>query len=376
MLLLLVLLLLPGALPVSTSTGRLSQARRNIGAVAVGGKFFFAGGCTTTGSDPTTAFICNDASDVLDVLDAEGAALVEPLRLSEARGWPAACATDSLAVFAGGGKRGDEPHSRAADIVDVGPNYDFDGKVSSVPDALSSGRWGIACAAVNGTIFFPGGKVTISGYRNAYMSSAIDMFDGEKWSVAEYKLTVPRESAVAAPLPGGAAGGGAGGLVVAGGWKKTHEQYTGARALDIFLDPFQSQPGASGGLKALELESDAYDAGIAASPATNRVYIVGNEKLYQVSAGGGGTVTSRPLPADMKGPSGQINGGGAVPRAHVPQNGVAVGDGDDDGSLVCFYGTTPSMLYVTPFEHLLDLCSFVYKYCTKYHHLPVNHTCD
>jgi len=96
---------------VTATTGQLSQARRNIGATAVGGKFYFAGGCTTVGAGKT-AYICNDASDVIDILDSSGNNAPGELRLSEARGWPSACATDSLAVFAGGGKRGDLPHSR------------------------------------------------------------------------------------------------------------------------------------------------------------------------------------------------------------------------------------------------------------------------
>ena len=85
-----------------------------------------------------------------------------------------------------------------------------------------------------------------------------------------------------------------------------------------------------------QLKNDAYDAGLAVS-ASGKVFIVGNAFVYQVASDG--TVDAKPLPADMTGPGGQISAGGAIPRAHVPQNGVAVG-----GS-VCFYGTAPSTLY-------------------------------
>ena len=190
----------------------MSQARRNIGAAAVGDDFYFAGGCTTVGSGKT-AFICNDASDVIDVLDPAGNLLADdqPRRLSQARGWPSACATESLAVFAGGGQRGDQPHSRTADVIDAATR-----QVHSQPNALSTGRWGIACAAVGDEVFFAGGKVTISGYQDAYMSKHIDVFSSKSggWSVAPYNLSVGRESAVAASFRGSNSSG----LIVAGGW--------------------------------------------------------------------------------------------------------------------------------------------------------------
>jgi len=316
---------------VTATTGHLSQARRNIGATTVRGKFYFAGGCTTVGSG-TTAFICNDASDAIDVLDSVGTAGDEQLRLSEARGWPSACATESLAVFAGGGQRGDLPHSRTADIVDAAT-----GKVTSQPNALSTGRWGITCATVKETIFFAGGKVTIHGYQDVYMTNRIDTFDGTagQWSVAPYNLSVGRESAVAASFPGSNCSG----LIVAGGWEKDPDlgKYHASTALDIFSAPFQlSQFRSTGGRVTKQLKDGAYDAGLAIS-ASSKAYIVGNSLLYEVACGG--AVDSHPLPKDMTGPGGQVSGGGAIPRAHVPQNGVAV------KSSVCFYGTAPSILY-------------------------------
>ena len=319
---------------VTTTTGHLAQARRNIGATTVGGKFYFAGGCTTVGSGKT-AFICNNASDVIDVLDSLGTAVAdEQLHLSEARGWPSACATKSLAVFAGGGQRGDLPHSRTADIVEAAT-----GKVTSQPNALSTGRWGITCATMNETIFFAGGKVTIHGYQDVYMTNHIDTFDGtaKQWSVAPHNLSVGRESAVAASYSGGS---NCSGLIVAGGWEKDPGflgKYHASTALDIFSSPLQpSGSTGGGGRTTTQLKNGAYDAGLAIS-ASSKAYIVGNSLLYEVACGG--AVKSYPLPVDMTGPGGQVSGGGAIPRAHIPQNGVAV------KSSVCFYGTAPSILY-------------------------------
>lgn len=315
---------------VTTATGHLSQARRNLGATAVGGKFYFAGGCITVGPiGGMTAFICDDASDVIDVLDSAGTA-GEQLHLSEARGWPSACSSDSLAVFAGGGKEGGLPHSRTSDIIEASTS-----KVTSQPNALSKGRWGITCAAVNNTIFFAGGKVTISGYQDVYMYNRIDAFDttAAQWSVAPFNLSVGRESAVAAHFP---SSNGTAGLIVAGGWIKDSSGYRGSAAVDIFLDPFQ--PGSTtGGRLTTQMKNEAYDAGLAVS-TSGRVYIVGNSFVYEV-ARDGGVLDSRALPDDMTGPGGQVRDGGAIPRAHVPQNGVAVGQS------VCFYGTAPSTLY-------------------------------
>ena len=52
--------------PIHT-TGKLSQARRNLGAASVAGKAYFVGGCTNTGIGRQVQFICDDASDVIDV---------------------------------------------------------------------------------------------------------------------------------------------------------------------------------------------------------------------------------------------------------------------------------------------------------------------
>ena len=69
----------------------------------------------------------------------------------------------------------------------------------------------------------------------------------------------------------------------------------------------------------------------------NKTYIVDNEQMIVLDAAGN-VVSSIALPAGMKGPGGQSDGGGSVPAAHVAQNGVAVGE-----SMACFYSLKRSM---------------------------------
>ena len=187
------------ALPQPThTTSKLSLPRRDLGAATAHGLSFFAGGCTTTGTGIATQFICDDASDVIDVVSPNGTLLAVRTTLTEARGWAAGCSSGDLIVFAGGGRKGTEPHSRTADVMNATT-------LESVghPDALSEGRWGIGCAAVDGNIYFTGGKVTIHGYQDVYMSRMVDMFSSadKSWSLAPFNLTGGRESTVALAVP-------------------------------------------------------------------------------------------------------------------------------------------------------------------------------
>jgi hypothetical protein len=72
--------------------------------------------------------------------------------LSEARGWPGVCSTGTELVFAGGGTVQKGTHSTVADVFDGGA-------MASYPNALSVGRWGVACAAVGRQVWYAGGKV-------------------------------------------------------------------------------------------------------------------------------------------------------------------------------------------------------------------------
>ena len=160
------------------STAALSQPRRNIGAVSYEGTAYFAGGCVTEG--PAVEFVCDNASAVVDVfaVAVDGGITARPrLRLSAARGWVAAGAAGGYVVFAGGGTLGSAPHSRRADVLEVAA-----GSMVAVVEALSVGRWGIGVASATDAassgpaVFFTGGKVTIQGYDNAFMTAAVDVF--------------------------------------------------------------------------------------------------------------------------------------------------------------------------------------------------------
>ena len=66
---------------------------------------------------------------------------------------------------------------------------------------LALGRWGLMYICGNRS-YFTGGKVTISGYDNAWMSEIIDTFELDatsstngSWMMAPFNLSIPRESA-------------------------------------------------------------------------------------------------------------------------------------------------------------------------------------
>ena len=323
-------LLCGSALPQPThTTSKLSLPRRDLGAATAHGLSFFAGGCTTTGTGIATQFICDDASDVIDVVSPNGTLLAVRATLTEARGWAAGCSSGDLIVFAGGGRKGTEPHSRTADVMNATTL-----ETVGHPDALSEGRWGIGCAAVDGNIYFTGGKVTINGYQDVYMSRMVDMFSSadKSWSLAPFNLTGGRESTVALAVPPKSEGGQTA-LVVAGGWHK-QQTYGPESAIDFFLQPLATGGGLVPGL---QLAAPAYDVG-AAVGADGHVYLVGDKYLTVLSPNGE-LVRNSALPAAMVGQRASPAGGGAVPRSRLPHNGARV------GRRVCFYGASPSTLF-------------------------------
>ena len=149
-----------------SSTLQLSVARRDLGGatVTVGSEeqAVFAGGCTLKGIGPSTPFICDKASAVVDVVSPKGTVRQGP-PLSEARGWVATCSSpgSNMVAMAGGGTSGTGHHSRVGDVI----TFDTDGgmHMQSSSTALSEGRWGIACAAAGGNVYFMGGKVVVDG---------------------------------------------------------------------------------------------------------------------------------------------------------------------------------------------------------------------
>lgn len=309
----------PRALDVAHTTTKLSAARRNTGAAALGSHAVFVGGCDNTGTSPSTQFVCDSPSSVVDVMNSDGT-LNYTTNLSEKRGWVATCALGSSVVMAGGGVKGTEPHSRVGDVLDVAT-----GKISSDVAALSSGRWGVSCATVGSYVFFAGGKVTINGYKDCYMTEAIDQYSPFRgWSRAPFNLSVPRESSTAAEVGGS--------LLVAGGWTKSPKgtNYHGVATVDIFNGP------ASGGAVSRasdELQSVAYDVG--AVTVGNLVYVVGNVYLSTFNANV--FVSRQLLPENMRGPQSNITSGGAIPSSHIPQNGAKVTSASGT-VLACFYG--------------------------------------
>ena len=141
------------ALSFTHRTVKLSSPRRNVGATSVGGRAVFAGGCNTTGTDPTTAFICDSADPAVDVFGENGE-LLRKVLLNEPRGWICAAPLgDSSVVLAGGGTSGVLPHSTRADVLDLNT-----GALQSYPHALAVGRWGIGCATVGQRSYFTGAK--------------------------------------------------------------------------------------------------------------------------------------------------------------------------------------------------------------------------
>lgn len=300
------------------SLANLSVARRNIGAVSADGVAYFAGGCNNEGGG-MTQFICDSASDVVDVLDENGR-LIKVMHLTEARGWVSACASGETVVFAGGGKSGTKPHSRRADILNITSMA-----MRSVPDALTNGRWGVACAAAGDHIYYIGGKVVVSGYSDAWTSPLIDVFSTEDgtWFRSPYNLSEDKESAVAVGTTDGH-------IVIAGGWRKG-KSFVATSVIETLTSP----TAPAGGSVLSSMKTAAYDVGM--TLMDDGVLIVGNENLHRVDTSG--EVKSIALPAALSGAPSGLVGGGPIPATHMPQNGVTI------GHYACFYASSPSAVY-------------------------------
>ena len=163
-----------------------------------------------------------------------------------------------------------------------------------------------------------GGKVTVSGYDNAWMTGVIDAFELDaasstqgSWQMMPFNLSVPRESTTAAAVGGS--------LIVAGGWAKKQGKYQGDNTVDIFSQP---EHGGDGNVQ-YALKNGAYAVG--AVTINKTAYIVGNEQVYRFGELRE-AAPAVPLPPAMVGVyDGGADSGGLVPAAHVQQNGVAVG---------------------------------------------------
>ena len=310
---------------VARSTIKLSSARRNIGATVANVNHtrtaYFAGGCSDQGGTSHERFVCTRASATVDVLTlaADGSVRALPLlKLGQARGWVAAGAVGGSVVFAGGGTSGPGRHFRGADVLDLASNT-----MSVVEAALKAeplGRWGISVAALNSSLYFLGGKVEVDGYSNAYMSSGIDVFDGDAktFTPAQFNLSQARESTSAVSTGGT--------MIVAGGWRNSPR---GSNRTDLFTEI--TGGGASATNTPFDLDSDAFAVGVSA--VGDAAYIVGNQELLIVGKGGQAHSSKLKLPAELILPPGDPNDPamncgsaicGTIPSAHVVSNGASV----------------------------------------------------
>lgn len=297
----------PATITVLTP-GKLTSARRDMGAAVAGNLAIFAGGCSQRASSSLPAeYDCGVASSVVEAVDATGT-VVHTAALGAPRAWPAACSPDNATVvFAGGGVSGAVPHSTLGDAVTLSASGLT---VKSSSAALALPRWGIATAAVGGTCYFGGGKVTISGYQNAYTTAAVDTYSTSAgWRPAPFNLSVGRESATAVGIANTT-------LAMLVGWEKKDNNYQGCPAVDVFTR--LTTPG--GGALPVGVQPAEYDIGAAA--VADYAYLVDSKKLYKISSAGVITTVAS-LPFWME---------GAIPGAKVATNGVTI------GSTVCFFG--------------------------------------
>ena len=156
------------------TTLQLSEARRAVGGTSAGGAVVFAGGC---GSEQNV-YVCDVPSDVVDIFEPSSefapdakAAFVRAnstLSLSTARGWPTVCSSNGVVAILGGGKEGQQPHSRALDLLDMSART-----VTTNETSLSIGLWGQGCATVGNSIVFGGGKIIAEGTLKPSMTDVV-----------------------------------------------------------------------------------------------------------------------------------------------------------------------------------------------------------
>jgi hypothetical protein len=309
---------------ITASVMQLSQARRDLGGGSINGKFFFGGGCLDTGSPYT----CDTPSSNVDIFSLWSSPPSHTVAaLSEARGWPVVCSTGTEVVFAGGGTVQVGTHSTVADIFDG-----ESGALVSYPNALSVGRWGVSCVSTGSQVWFAGGKVAGPQRQPWYTTDVIDMFNGTSWSVPPIKLSLGRESL-------GAVATSDGDIMFAGGWATGGTEPGASDAVDVFST---AGGGGAGLVGTARLKTPSYWPG--AVSINGSAYVVSNENLHVIR--GAEVVETVPLPVELRGES-SMDGGGGIPAAHLPGNGVAV------GGLACYYSITPNALYCYDTVNLL-----------------------
>lgn len=162
--------------------------------------------------------------------------------------------------------------------------------MTSTANALSIGRWGVACAAVRDTVFFVGGKVVPwTGVSHAYMVANIDTYTkASQFALSSIKLSDARESTAVLDVNGS--------LAVAGGFHIVNKQYGASTTVDVFRTPLVTS--GDGGRASSTLAQASYDVGATAVGGTG--YVVDGTNLYTVDRLG--RVTPTPLPPLMARP--------------------------------------------------------------------------
>lgn len=156
------------------TTLQLSEARRAVGGTSSGGAVVFAGGCASE----QNVYVCDVPSDAVDIFEPSGETTPDAkagfvrvkttLSLSTARGWPTVCSSNGVVAVLGGGKEGQQPHSRALDLLDVSART-----LTTNETSLSIGLWGQGCATVGDSIIFGGGKIIAEGTLKPSMTDAV-----------------------------------------------------------------------------------------------------------------------------------------------------------------------------------------------------------
>lgn len=311
------------------STAKLASPRRDLGGAVAGGRAYFAGGC----SDTASPYECLSPTAAVDIVTPDGT-VTAAAPLSVPRGWATGCGISKFVLFAGGGTGGAAPHLAVGDVIDT-----TTGKTTAFPTALSVGRWGLGCTAVNGSVFYAGGK-SIPSEGTYAMSAAVDVFHptSQVWERAPYVLSHPKECVAGA--------GSRNSVVWAGGWVETPNSGHGGpifQRADTAIDTFTTQ-GTEG--PHASFEKGAEWPGAVEGPDGN-AYVLGSTELLVFN----GTVLLSKTPAAV---------GAGVLAATVTNNGVSVGD-----RFVCFYSLTPNgvVCYDISKEQWMPLvpCSVVHK---------------
>ena len=162
-----------------------------------------------------------------------------------------------------------------------------------------------------------------------YTTTVIDVFNGTAWSVPPITLSFGRESLGAAATPNGD-------IIFAGGWATGGTKPVASDVVDVFSTTGSHGGGGATPLGTTKLKTPSYWPG--AVSVNGSAYVVSNQNLHVIR--GADVVATLPLPVELQGQPSSLDGGGGIPSAHVPGNGVAVG-----GRFACYYSIAPNALY-------------------------------